>query len=79
MTADNHAKTQRLGEIRAWRARFYVHPDLAGLPRNHELESESGQVAVFQHTLDDYDFLLQLIAESGDWPGSADNEVKPNA
>ncbi len=53
----------RLKEIRAWRARMVVSSEMAGRDRNEEFEE--GRVAVYQHTLDDYDFMLGMIDEYG--------------
>lgn len=65
MTEPNQTKTEqdRLNEIRAWRARMVVSDEMAGRERNEEFEE--GRIAVYQHTLDDYDFLLGMIDEYG--------------
>ena len=54
---------ERLDEIRAWRARMVVSEELAGRDRNEEFEE--GRIAVYQHTLDDYDFMLKMIDDYG--------------
>lgn len=62
----------RLDEIRAWRARMRVGPDMRGVSRSEaamdltgEEDDEVTVIAVFQHTLDDYDFLLGMIDSYG--------------
>ena len=40
-----------------------VSEELAGRDRNEEFEE--GRIAVYQHTLDDYDFMLKMIDDYG--------------
>ncbi len=52
------APDTRWDDVRAWRARFVVAAVEGG---REDLIDQHGKVAVFQHTLDDYDYLFAEI------------------
>lgn len=54
----------RLTEIRTYRARMFV-PENFEKGRDLVDRNGSHKIAVFQHTLDDYDFLLGMIDDYG--------------